>query len=378
MSQNSMQIVIGAPATGSNFFPRNQISQQLQRALQAEHVLFLAPRRTGKTSVLLDLQQNAPCRTVFLDLEGFDHPKHWIDAMISELSQIQDEQWLQKLKKIKDFLPRLKNKYVEIEGADWNARAQGLMDDLQQIDEPVWFLLDEFPIMIDRIAKTHNVALAESALHWIRRLRQQHPESPVRFLLTGSIGLDSVLRRHGIRGAANDLRRELLTPLRQDEALNFTMRLASDNQIALPEALAEDYLQRLGPGLWPFFIQLFIAELQDIDLPPTTTADIERVYQTIARGQRNQYAANMWDRLRDIFNTAEHTAARDMLRKVAAQQAGITVEQLRGQLAQLEADDFDYVLDVLQHDGYLTEKDNGNICFLSHLLRDFWVYKGRV
>jgi hypothetical protein len=378
MFQNPMQIVIGAPATGSNFFPRTQISQKLQRALQVEHVLFLAPRRTGKTSVLLDLRQNAPERTVFLDLEGFNHPEAWINAMIDGLSQIQDEPWLQKLKQFGDFLPRLKNKYVEIEAADWNAKGQRLMDDLQQLDEPVWFLLDEFPIMIDHIAKTHGVALAESALHWIRRLRQQHPQSPVRFLLTGSIGLDSVLRRHGIRGAANDLRRELLTPLRPDEALSFALQLANDNQIALTEDLAQNFLQRLGPGLWPFFIQLFVAELQDTDSPPATIADIERVYQTIARGKRNQYAVNMWERLRDIFNTAEQAAARDILKKVAAQSAGIPLGQLRGQLPQFEASDFDYVLDVLQHDGYLTETDDGNICFFSHLLRDYWLYKGRV
>ena len=156
------------------------------------------------------------------------------------------------------------------------------------------------------------------------------------------------------------------------------MQLARDNQIALTEALAQDYLQRLGPGLWPFFIQLFVAELQDTELPPTTIADIERVYQAIARGKRNQYAVNMWERLRDIFNTAEQAAARDILKKVAAQPAGIPLGQLRGQLPQFEASDFDYVLDVLQHDGYLTETDDGNICFFSHLLRDYWLYKGRV
>ena len=378
MPQHPMQIVIGAPATGSNFFPRAEISQKLQRALQVEHVLFLAPRRTGKTSVLLDLQRNAPERTVFLDLEGFDHPDAWIDAMIDGLSRIKDERWLQKLKQFGDFLPRLKSEYVAIAAADWHAKGQGLMNALQQLDEPVWFLLDEFPIMIDHIAKTHGVALAESALHWIRRLRQQHPESRVRFLLTGSIGLDSVLRRHGIRGVANDLRRESLTPLSPEAALSFSLQLARDNQIVLSEALAQDYLQRLGPGLWPFFIQLFIAELQDTDPPPATIADIDRIYLTIARNKRNQYAANMWDRLGDIFNTAELAAARDMLKKVAAQPAGIASPQLRAQLHQLEADDFDYVLDVLQHDGYLTETGDGSLCFFSHLLRDFWLYKGRL
>jgi len=372
-----MQIVIGAPATGNNFFPREQISQQLQRALKVEHVLFLAPRRTGKTSVLLALRSNAPERTLFLNLEEFNHPEQWLNAMLSGLSEIHDNAWQLKFKQMGKLLERVKSKSLEITAEDWHSKSQGLAKDLQALDEPIWFLLDEFPIMIDQIAKTHGLPLAEAALHWVRSLRQQ-PDGKVRLLLTGSIGLDSILRRHGIRGVANDLRREELKPLTFDEALAFTLKLASDNHIELSEDLARDYLHRLGAGLWPFLIQLFVAELQNNNAPPTSPADIERIFHTIALSKRNQYAANMWDRLRDIFTDAEQTIARAVLKLIAAQPTGIPPDQLRGQLSQFEANDFEYVLDVLQHDGYLTETDHGNICFFSNLLRDYWLYKGRV
>lgn len=375
--QNTMQIVIGSPATGANYFPRAKIHQQLQRALEVEHVLFLAPRRTGKTSVLLELRRAASVHTLFLNAEKFNHPEQWLNAMMTGLDEIQDEAWQQKLKQVGKFLERLKSKNLEITAEDWHSKSQNFAKDLQQLDEPIWFLLDEFPIMIDQIAKTHGLPLAEAALHWVRSLRQQ-PDSKVRLLLTGSIGLDGILRKHGIRGVANDLRREELKPLKFDEALAFTLKLSSDNQITLSEDLARNYLQRLGAGLWPFLIQLFVAELQDQETPPTNSADIERIFHTIARSKRNQYAANMWDRLRDIFTEAEQTIARVALKLIAAQPTGIPFEQLRGQLSQFEVNDLDYVLDVLQHDGYLTETDNGNICFFSNLLRDYWLYKGRV
>jgi len=374
---DTMQIVIGAPATGNNFFPRNKISQQLQRALQVEHVLFLAPRRTGKTSVLLELRRAASVHTLFLNAEKFNHPEQWLNAMMTGLDEIQDDAWQQKLKQAGKFLERVKTKNLEITAEDWHSKSQNFAKDLQQLDEPIWFLLDEFPIMIDQIAKTHGLPLAEAALHWVRSLRQQ-PDSKVRLLLTGSIGLDSILRKHGIRGVANDLRREELKPLTFEEALAFTLKLSRDNQINLSEDLARDYLQRLGAGLWPYFIQLFVAEIQDHDAPPTSPANIERIFHAIARSKRNQYAANMWDRLRDIFTEAEPTIARAVLKLIAAQPTGIAPDQLRGQLPQFEANDFDYVLDVLQHDGYLTEADNGNICFFSNLLRDYWLYKARV
>lgn len=373
-----MQITIGSPVTGNDFFPRDQVITQLLRALKAEHVLFLAPRRTGKTSVLLNLKEHASARTVFKNLEEFDHPRLWIKAIAEELSQIQDPGWLYALKQAGDLLPRLKTKYGHIEPAEWTQKADDFMEDLRAIGEPVWFLFDEFPTMIDLIAKHQGTALAESTLHWMRRLRQQTTGSPVRFLLTGSIGLDSVLRRHGIRGPANDLRREWLKPLKEDEAVAMALRLAGDNGIPLNDALARDYVQRLGPGRWPFFIQLLLAELQDAAPSPGQPANLDQIYRAVAYSQRNQYANNMWDRLREIFTPVEADLARSILRLVAGSDAGLFGDELRARLPDAQMDDYEYVRDVLLHDGYLTESDAGRIGFFSYLLRDFWLRKGRL
>lgn len=372
-----MDIVIGAPATGINYFPRNHISLALQLALRLEHVLFLAPRRTGKTSVLLALHSNPDVITVWLNLEGFHHPEQWIDALIAELGKIIDHQWLHQLKTHGNIFKQLKTKHLEIEKADWQSKGQQLIAKLQQLDTPIWFLLDEFPIMIDNIAKTHNPELAAASLHWLRSLRQQNPNSPVRFLLTGSIGLDSVLKRHGIRGVANDLRREVLTPLTAEEALEFTLQLAADNAVNLPEALAQHYVDSLGAGLWPFFIQLFIAELQTSP-PPTSTDDIDIIFNRLAHSQRNQYASNMRERLSEIFTPVEKAIALSVLKLLAPQPTGMAYSNLRAQVPNALDDEFDLVLDVLKHDGYLTETANQQLQFFSNLLRSYWLQKVRV
>lgn len=220
--------------------------------------------------------------------------------------------------------------------------------------------------MIDNIAERHGKEEASAALHWLRRVRQQNSHSPVRFLLTGSIGLDSLLRRH-----RNDLRCEELSPLQPDEALQLTMQLADDNQLELDESSAQKYIARLGPAIWPYFIQLLIAELQDRRSEQQQPIDIEIICSAVALGQRNQYSDNTWVRLREIFNYAEAMAARQILKLIAAPESGILLETLRSQVSQLEGDDFAYVLDVLRHDGYLIEDDAGNICFFSYLLRDY-------
>ncbi len=379
----SMQIKIGAPATGSNFFPRDEIVKKLLRAMQSEHVLFLAPRRTGKTSVLLHLKElvgkgNNPVRAVFLNLEEYNHPKLWLKAMATELSKIQDEPWQQKLKQAGDLLPRLKTKYGYIEESDWSEQANSLMEDLNVLNEPVWFLLDEFPTMVDLIAKHHGIPLAESTMHWIRCIRQHNTDSPVRFLLTGSIGLDNVLRRLGIRGPSNDLRREFLTPLSNGQALELALTLARDNQVPLSETLVQEYLQRLGTAVWPYFIQLFIAELQETEASPNQPVDLEKIYRQVAQGKRNQYSDNMWTRLGDVFDKPLAATARAMLKLIATKDLGIPRDELRARAPQLEDEDYQYVMEVLEHDGYLSEAEDGNIRFFSHLLRDYWRWKGRV
>jgi len=373
-----MQIKIGAPATGSDFFPRDNIVNNLLNALRVEHVLFLAPRRTGKTSVVLHLKEIAPARCVFINLEKCNHPRLWIKAMVKALRGIQDNTWLQNLKAMGDFLERLDSEVVNLREEDWNDAADRLMEGLGHLREPVWFLLDEFPTMVDLIARKHGADEADAAVRWLRGCLQENTDSPVRFLLTGSIGLDNVLRRHHIRGPGNDLRRVELAPLSNDEALELALTLARDNHIPLNKTLALEYLQRLGPAVWPFFIQLFVAELQDAAASPSEPVDLEQIYHRVAIGKRNQYADNMWTRLAEIFEKPLAATARTVLKLVAAKDVGVSREELRSRVPQLEDDDYQYVLEVLDHDGYLTEAEDGNIRFFSHLLRDYWRWKGKL
>lgn len=373
-----MQIKIGAPATGGDFFPRDAITRQLLDRLRVEHVLFLAPRRTGKTSVVLHVKDIAQVPCVFINLEKCNHPRLWIKAMVKALREIQDPLWKKRLKEVGDFLPSLESEFISLKEADWNEAADRLMEGLSRLQTPVWFLLDEFPAMVDLIARQHGPGEAEAAVRWLRGCLQENAGRPVRFLLTGSIGLDNVLRRHRVRGPGNDLRREFLAPLRPAEALDLAMTLARDNHVLLNQTLAQEYLGRLGPAVWPYFIQLFVAELQDAAASPGQPADLEQIYRRVAQGRRNQYSDNMWTRLGEVFDAPLAAGARTLLKLVAAKGSGLPREELRSRAPQLEEEDFDHVLEVLAHDGYLTEAEDGAIRFFSHLLRDYWRWKGRV
>lgn len=113
--------------------------------------------------------------------------------MIDKLREINDERWLQIIKKAPDFFRGFKSDLFEISETNWEDNANQLMHDLNQLNTPVWFLLDEFPILVDKIANRHGKDEAFTALYLLRRMRLHHTGGSVRFLLTGSIGLDNVM-----------------------------------------------------------------------------------------------------------------------------------------------------------------------------------------
>lgn len=66
----------GSPAREDEFFFRKAYIDDLWDSLRKEHVLILAPRRMGKTSVMLRLQDEPRGNrlVVFLNVEEIDTP----------------------------------------------------------------------------------------------------------------------------------------------------------------------------------------------------------------------------------------------------------------------------------------------------------------
>jgi len=56
--------LIGAPVRGSDFFDRSREQQELWDYLHRDHVLLLAPRRVGKTSLMQRLAAEGPTKGI--------------------------------------------------------------------------------------------------------------------------------------------------------------------------------------------------------------------------------------------------------------------------------------------------------------------------
>lgn len=49
-------LIVGPPATGERFYDREELIKQIWERLDSDNILFVAPRRFSKTSVMLTVR----------------------------------------------------------------------------------------------------------------------------------------------------------------------------------------------------------------------------------------------------------------------------------------------------------------------------------
>ncbi len=389
-----MEIRIGPPVSGENYFARPDIEELLRRKLGRGNVSFMAARRTGKTSLLRRLVDEAPDTTphFLINLEKCTTPEHWLAEMVAPVLG-ERGRWGRALDRCREPLRKIEGLEfpgigkVRFRGTDWRDASATFLDTLIAHAQPVVFLLDEFPILVDEMAR-QDVDRCRAMLRWFREWQQRTFDAGIRFLVTGSIGLDGVVKRYGLWDAVNQLERAELPPLEPEQGIAFLLRLSSDNGVALDEPRARVILDLVGAP-WPYFLQIFVAQLRD-HAPDPDRADLERIYQERMIGAgRDQHVDHMWERLRRVFEPSEERLAKDVLKVVARADEGLTRRALEATARRAVEDrgtDFDeelwrFVFQVLEHDGYLAAVPvavpgggDGPVRFrfFSNLLRDCW------
>jgi hypothetical protein len=232
----AMHIKVGPPVSEDNFFPRPKLIGRILRSLEHAHVAFVGPRRTGKTSCLKAIVANPPTGYVpiHLNLEKYSSVRKWLDAMLDAvLKELKKPgpkaPWL--IEKSTNFLNRIEELKVMGQGiklaptkdksAEWQPIADKLIQVLQETNAPILFLLDEFPVFLNLIARKHPHEEVEALLNWFRAARHDLVDLAPRFLVTGSIGLKGVVRRLGLSPTINDFQTLEIPPLTATESQRF-------------------------------------------------------------------------------------------------------------------------------------------------------------
>jgi hypothetical protein len=389
---------VGAPVRGGDFYGRDSFVDLVWEKLRAGSVLLAAPRRFGKTSVMYRLMDEPrhDCKIVHADLEHLIEPADLITLLIEQLAK--DDVFSKVIGKLsyfpKTFWSRFRDTFEEIEllklkiklreklRSGWQEKGEELFKLVAATPKPVIFILDEFPMMIDRMARSRaHREEARTMLRWLRRLRQSPEMKNVRFLIAGSIGIGHVLNDLGEIAAINDFEQIRLDPFPSKVAAALLDELAEAHNISLSQPSKRKMLQVIGVPI-PYFVQVIFSEVaksQVQDKEPVTPKRVERIYHDKVLGvDCKTYFDHYYGRLRDYYRPDEEKAVKRMLRELAV--VGSFTRDACYQFYRAEIGDradieeFNRLMTDLENDFYIRfDAEARRYEFASKLLRDWWL-----
>ncbi len=393
-----------------DFYDRQWEQHQFQRLLSEKlNILITAPRRVGKTELaykLLDWATDQGWLAAYANVEHAQTEADFFEELVQVLSDagirpgIGDQlrnagAQLRKLlpasAKVSDgehsFELAFKN---EIEDALREAQEQmnQLLETLTDEGQTVLIGLDELPIFLSTLAgQPGGDTRVAAMLNWFRKLRTAPALSQrVRWLLCGSIGLDTFVEQRGMAGSINDLRPQKLGPFEHPIAVAFIKLRAAHGMeaIEITDGLAEEIVNQVGWPL-PYYLRLMVDELKA--LPPVKRSknfpcseDVKEAYAALVSPDKKIQFIHWVGRLNLQFGKVTALTAHAILKQCCQKPDGTTKTKLRailikrsphGDLETMERELID-LLGVLERDGYL-HSENNRWAFRSFLLRDFWL-----
>lgn len=381
-----MKISVGNPVEGDDFFDREQEQVRAWRKLEGSHLLMLAPRRIGKTSLILRLCATAAkhgryavhCSFAKCESES-DCIRELFTALATQQSIAQRTKALfASIKSVK--LGELGIEWHAATAEKWREAGEELGKALSDGNDDWLVCIDELPVFIINLLQQGDEGRrkARAFLYWLRDLRQTHYRR-VKWLLAGSIGLDTLAARLGLSDTINDLEPFPLDAFSADSARRFLGELARSYRIELDPALCDAIVRRVG---WPvpYYLQLMFEHLREECLDHGKVPDeamVEQVFEKLlGMGYRNHF--DYWrQRLDEELGQPEAGYAGLLLTTICRSASGESRDTLAQILGQRIGDPgerdkmLNYLLEVLVSDGYLVERQ-GRYAYRLEWLRIYW------
>lgn len=382
-------LVIGNPVRGNDFYDRELDQQRLWRALRSNHVLLLSPRRVGKTSLMYRLRDAAPAHDMIAAMVSMAPASSELDfvrRLYAAVVEV-DGSVLQRVAEsalgrgLQRFLPKSVGAGpVALEFQDqaevaWTDLGRALAATLSASRKPWLLLVDEVPIFVLKLLRSEaGRERAVAFLDWFRDLRQH--VTGVRWLMAGSIGLDTLAERHHFTASLNDLQIVHLGAFDVDVADRYLVEVTRGYDLPLSEEVRRHLIARVGWPL-PFFLNLVVSALLDLrDEGHSPDRDaVDRAIERLAGYDQRSYFDHWRQRLAEQLDPRDARWAHALLDRMSVDDQGASTDTLTQAFADLggseDERDLRFVLGLLHTDGYAVE-EGGRWRFRSPLLREFW------
>jgi hypothetical protein len=369
---------------------RRQERDLLKRKLAAGRSIHMpAPRRIGKTWTIgrlaADLRDGG-WLVIEIDVEGMRTPGEFarnLCARIEAQTSIRDRFKTHAVQRLNNLL-----------GGNWGDKpldaigkvdpiefAETLIASLEESGDKTAIVIDEISYFFLALAED-NVKAAHAFAYKLRALQQRY--KTVRWLITGSIGLDTIARRYGLEGAFVDFETFELEPFTTAEALSYmrdpAMQQIFNHSFDASDADFEAIFAELG-WLAPYYLDLVANEVRPSiagpsgGRPTASRADLDAAFEKLLQPNRRSAFAIWREHIDKNLPKPDRAIAKHVLDFLSRRgPEGETEATLLAQVSSMGTvtrPQLREILAMLGNDGLIVKVDR-RYTFRSGLVRRYW------
>ena len=238
-----MNNILGQPVEGDDFFDRQSETDDLWESLQeGNHLLLLAPRRVGKTSLALRVGQVAiqhGWKFALADAQRDRDELGFLDNLFQNLKSAGVKvpllarltEWLTIARRTLRGKAEGYGLSIEFDSADGvpstlEHQIERLFQEIEAEQDHVLIAVDELPMLLEVLESADPTGhRLQGFLNWFRALRLRYRKN-IRWLLLGSVGLDTFAELRQLTAAINDLQPVTLGAYSEADAIAFLQLIA--------------------------------------------------------------------------------------------------------------------------------------------------------
>ncbi len=332
---------VGPWVDKSRFWDRETEIHNLVELLdEGANILITAPRRIGKTSLIREVDNRIKDRYCCLQLDL--QKSHSPADIITELS-VATRPHMKLWKKTKEIFKNVVSSAVEnidsmnisdltVKFRDgllskWQNKGNRMIEAIAGSETPTVIFMDEFPLVINRLLKWPNNEITQERLKetdtflsWIRSITIRY-QNKIRLVITGSVGLEPILRQASLSHTINTLTPFELEAWDKDTTVGCFSALAKNYGVVFKQGTLDKMIALIGCCV-PHHVQMFFSYIYEDckrrNNMNCTASNVERIYNTRMLSTRGHAELSTYEeRLKIVLNDEILPLALDLLIEAA-------------------------------------------------------------